>query len=123
MGEFLAWMVGWALILEYAGAARAVSVGWSGYFVGLLDSSLGLKIPAVLTAGPYGGGIVNLPALVIALPVTWLLLIGTTESARVNAAMVVVKITAVTVFIERSEARSVGKEGVRKCRYWWVTYS
>src|SRR3546814_5180190 len=80
MGEFLAWMVGWALILEYAVAASAVSVGWSGYFVGLLDSSLGLKIPAVLTAGPYGGGIVNLPALVIALLVTWLLMIGTTES-------------------------------------------
>ena len=99
MGELLAWMVGWALILEYAVAASAVSVGWSGYFTGLLESSLGLKIPLALAAGPYAGGIVNLPALVIALLVTMLLMIGTTESARVNAVLVVVKITALTIFI------------------------
>src|SRR3546814_8993954 len=48
MGELLAWMVGWALILEYAVAASAVSVGWSGYFVGLLSSSLGIVVPPVL---------------------------------------------------------------------------
>ena len=99
MGEFLAWMVGWALILEYAVAASAVSVGWSGYFIGLLDSSLGIKIPAALAAGPYAGGVVNLPALIIALLVTWLLMIGTTESARVNAVLVGVKIIALTLFI------------------------
>src|SRR3546814_4221401 len=87
MGEFLAWMVGWALILEYAVAASAVSVGWSGYFVGLLDSSLGLKIPAVLTAGPYGGGIVNLPALVIALLVTWLLMRSEEHTSELQSLM------------------------------------
>ncbi|AMU95005.1 MAG: amino acid permease [Sphingopyxis sp.] len=98
MGELLAWTVGWALILEYAVAASAVSVGWSGYFVGLL-SNAGIELPMSLTVGPYAGGIVNLPALVIALLVTWLLMIGTTESARVNAVLVIIKVTALTMFI------------------------
>lgn len=99
MGELLAWMVGWALILEYAVAAAAVSVGWSGYFVGLLSSSLGIHVPASLSTGPYAGGIVNLPALTIALLVTWLLMIGTTESARVNAVLVAIKVAALTLFV------------------------
>jgi basic amino acid/polyamine antiporter, APA family len=99
MGELLAWMVGWALILEYAVAASAVSVGWSGYFVGLLRDYIGINIPVEFANGPYAGGIVNLPALTIALLVTWLLMIGTTESARVNAVLVTVKVTALTLFI------------------------
>ena len=99
MGELLAWMVGWALVLEYAVAAGAVSVGWSGYVVGILHNVLGIDLPLAFTAGPSGGGIVNLPAALIALAVTWLLVIGTTESARVNAVLVCVKITALTVFI------------------------
>jgi|TARA_R100000501_G_scaffold17834_1_gene34144 APA family basic amino acid/polyamine antiporter len=98
MGELLAWTVGWALILEYAVAASAVSVGWSGYFVGLL-ASWGVELPKALTVGPYAGGIVNLPALIIALLVTVLLMVGTTESARVNAVLVAIKVTALTVFI------------------------
>ncbi|MBH0113041.1 amino acid permease [Novosphingobium sp. YJ-S2-02] len=98
MGELLAWMVGWALILEYAVAASAVSVGWSGYFVGLLHS-WGIELPHALIVGPYADGIVNLPALVIALLVTALLMVGTTESARVNAVLVAIKVTALTVFI------------------------
>ncbi|PKP99111.1 MAG: amino acid permease, partial [Alphaproteobacteria bacterium HGW-Alphaproteobacteria-13] len=98
MGELLAWTVGWALILEYAVAASAVSVGWSGYFVGLLANA-GINLPLELTVGPYAGGVVNLPALVIALLVTWLLMIGTTESARVNAVLVVIKVTALTLFV------------------------
>src|SRR3546814_14931839 len=52
VGELLAWMVGWALILEYAVAASAVSVGWSGYFMGLLKSITGLELPQALSAGP-----------------------------------------------------------------------
>ncbi len=72
-GEILAWMVGWALILEYAIGASAVAVGWSGYFVGLVKSSLGITIPQWLAVGPVQGGIINLPAVVIALLVTWLL--------------------------------------------------
>ena len=98
MGELLAWMVGWALILEYAVAASAVSVGWSGYFVGLL-ASWGISLPDALVMGPYAGGIVNLPALLIALLITGLLMIGTTESARVNAVLVVIKVTALTAFL------------------------
>lgn len=98
MGELLAWTVGWALILEYAVAASAVSVGWSGYFVGLL-SNAGIELPVALTVGPYADGIVNLPALVIALLVTFLLMIGTTESARVNAVLVVIKVAALSLFI------------------------
>ncbi len=99
MGELLAWMVGWALVLEYAVAAGAVSVGWSGYFVGLLHNFAGIELPLALTAGPSGGGIVNLPAAIIALLVTWLLVIGTTESALVNSVLVCIKIAALTVFI------------------------
>ena len=105
MGEFLAWTVGWALVLEYAIAASAVSVGWSGYFTGtILEQTFGVYLPAWLKAGPVWlggaeGGLINLPAAVIALLVTWLLMIGTTESARVNAVLVSIKIIALTVFI------------------------
>ena len=121
MGELMAWMVGWALVLEYAVAAGAVSVGWSGYFVGLLREYLGIQLPSALVnadaliahsklvfgAAPSDaiataiatGGYVNLPAMIIALLVTWLLVIGTKESAYVNAVLVMVKITALTVFV------------------------
>jgi len=102
VGELLAWMVGWALILEYAVGASAVAVGWSGYLVGLLKNSVGIDIPLWISAGPSSGGIINLPAVLISLLVTWLLVIGTTESARVNAALVVIKVTALTVFIALS---------------------
>lgn len=99
MGELLAWMVGWALILEYAVAASAVAVGWSGYFVGLLRDYLGIVIPPSLTSGPYAGGVVNLPAFCIALLVTVLLMVGTKESARFNAILVFVKVGALILFI------------------------
>ena len=105
MGEFLAWTVGWALVLEYAVAASAVSVGWSGYFTGtILNEFLGIHLPPALSAAPLAlggseGGLINLPAVVIALLVTWLLMIGTTESARVNAVLVAIKVTALTAFI------------------------
>ncbi|PSJ41983.1 amino acid permease [Allosphingosinicella deserti] len=105
MGELLAWTVGWALVLEYAIAASAVSVGWSGYFSGtILQEFLGITLPPWLSAGPLAlggapGGLINLPALIIALLVTWLLMIGTSESARVNAVLVAIKITALTAFM------------------------
>jgi APA family basic amino acid/polyamine antiporter len=104
-GELLAWTVGWALLLEYAVGASAVSVGWSNYFTNsVLQASLGIDLPAWLKTGPviFGGepgGLINLPAAVIALLVTWLLVIGTTESARVNAVLVAIKVTALIVFI------------------------
>ena len=99
MGELLAWMVGWALILEYAVAAGAVSVGWSGYVVGLIEHALHIDIPNALVLGPMDGGVVNLPAALIALAVTGLLVIGTKESATVNAILVAVKVSALTLFV------------------------
>ncbi len=99
MGEMLAWMVGWALILEYAVAAGAVSVGWSGYVVGLIENAFGLDIPDLLVRGPFDGGMVNLPAMGIALVVTALLVIGTRESATVNSFLVAIKVAALTLFI------------------------
>ena len=105
MGELLAWTVGWALILEYAVAASAVSVGWSGYFAGtILNEFLGIQLPAWLSAGPLilggaPGGLINLPALVIALLVTWLLMVGTRESAIFNTVLVAIKVSALTVFL------------------------
>jgi len=104
IGEFFAWTVGWALIMEYAIAASAVSVGWSGYFSGTILGGLGIDLPAWLSAGPLAfggaeGGLINLPALVIALAVTGLLIIGTSESAKFNAFLVAIKVSALTAFI------------------------
>ncbi|MDB5681544.1 MAG: amino acid permease [Sphingomonas bacterium] len=99
MGELFAWMVGWALILEYAVGASAVAVGWSGYFVGFMKNTFDIVIPQALAVGPSQGGIINLPAVVISILVTGLLILGTTESARVNAILVAVKVTALTLFV------------------------
>ncbi len=99
LGEFVAWLVGWALIMEYALGASAVAVGWSGYTTGLLHNFAGLTIPAALAAGPDGGGVINLPAVVITAAATGLLVIGTKESATVNAVLVTVKIIALAAFV------------------------
>ena len=99
MGELIAWMVGWALILEYAVAAGAVSVGWSGYVVGLIEHAFSIDIPSAWVLGPFDGGMINLPAMFIAGLVTMLLVIGTRESATINAILVVIKVLALTLFI------------------------
>jgi APA family basic amino acid/polyamine antiporter len=98
LGELIAWMVGWALILEYAVAASAVCVGWSNYFVGLVERSFGVDIPDLLSRGVHVGGLINLPAAVIGILVTTLLVIGTKESAAVNAVLVSIKVAALTLF-------------------------
>jgi APA family basic amino acid/polyamine antiporter len=108
MGELVAWLVGWALILEYALGASAVAVGWSGHIVGFLDS-VGLHLPHALTVGPpislgfitggEVGGFINLPAVLITAAVTLLLIIGTKESATANAVLVAIKIAALTLFV------------------------
>jgi APA family basic amino acid/polyamine antiporter len=98
-GEAIAWIVGWGLIAEYAVAASAVAVGWSNYLVGLLKSTFGLSIPRSLVTGPFEGGILNLPATLISLAATFLLYIGTRESARFNAALVALKVAALILFI------------------------
>src|SRR5580698_7819657 len=72
LGEIVAWVVGWSLILEYSLEVSAVAVGWSGYAVGFLNG-LGVHLPAALSAGPWAGGVVNVPAIVIIALVTAML--------------------------------------------------
>lgn len=102
LGELVAWIIGWDLILEYGLATSAVSVGWSGYCQSLL-AGLGIKLPQVLTAAP--GAIpgvttfINLPAALIMLAITFILSRGLRESAKLNNVMVVIKLSVVILFI------------------------
>ena len=98
LGELIAWIVGWALILEYTIAASAVSVGWSNYFVPLIQHSFNIHIPLYLSKGYFAGGFINVPAMFIAALVTSLLAIGTRESATVNAVLVCIKVVALILF-------------------------
>ncbi|ARW15402.1 amino acid permease [Komagataeibacter europaeus] len=98
MGERLAWMVGWALILEYAIGASAVASSWSGYMIGLIENLFHIKISPLWVNSPSAGGYINLPAVVITLLITWLLILGTTESARANAILVGIKVAALSLF-------------------------
>jgi APA family basic amino acid/polyamine antiporter len=99
LGEVIAWVVGWSLILEYSLVVSAVAVGWSGYAVGFLNG-LGIDLPTALTVGPHvPGGLVNLPAVAIIAVVTGLLLLGTRESATLNAVLVVIKVAALIGFV------------------------
>ncbi|HRQ60612.1 MAG TPA: amino acid permease [Alphaproteobacteria bacterium] len=99
-GEFLAWVIGWDLVLEYGVAVAAVANGWSGYFNNAL-TAIGMGLPQSLTAGPFAPepGLVNLPAVMIILILMVLLIVGIKESARLNAAMVFVKLLTICVFI------------------------
>jgi len=108
LGEFFAWIIGWDLILEYALGAATVAVGWSGYMVSFLHD-FGIQFPASLSAAP--GTIVtlvdgssvtavfNLPAVLITIAVTMLLIVGIQESANVNSVIVVVKVAVVLLVI------------------------
>jgi APA family basic amino acid/polyamine antiporter len=98
LGEIIAWVVGWSLILEYSLVVSAVAVGWSGYAVGFLDA-MGAHLPAAISAGVWAGGVINLPAIAIIAVVAGLLMLGTRESATVNAVLVVVKIAALALFL------------------------
>ena len=98
MGEFIAWIIGWDLVLEYAVGAATVGISWSRYLVKFLEG-FDIHIPAALTVGPWDGGIVNLPAVFIIVLMSLLLMKGTKESASVNAVIVGLKITVVFVFI------------------------
>ena len=97
-GELIAWIIAWDLILEYGVSVAAVANGWSGYFNNAL-TAIGLGLPPELTKGPLAGGIVNLPAFTIVLLLMVMLIVGVKESARVNAAMVCVKLLAITIFL------------------------
>ncbi len=98
LGELVAWVIGWSLILEYTLVCSAVSVGWSGYASGLIEQAH-WAVPKALLAGPEAGGLVNLPAVFIALVVTGMLLVGTRESATVNFILVCVKLVALAGFV------------------------
>lgn len=98
LGELIAWVIGWDLILEYAVAVSAVAIGWSGYANNALQA-MGLGIPAALLKGPAEGGLLDLPAAAIVLTLAVLLGVGVRESVRVNAVMVLVKLVAIAVFL------------------------
>jgi APA family basic amino acid/polyamine antiporter len=102
MGELVAWMIGWDLMLEYGLATSAVSVGWSGYFQSLIGG-FGLHLPAALTAAPGAvpgvDTLINLPAFLIMMFLTAMLSWGARESARMNSIMVAIKIAVVLLFI------------------------
>jgi len=97
LGELVAWMIGWDLILEYAVGSMTVAIGWSGYMQRLM-AGFGISLPASLAAAPPVG-IINLPAVIIVLLIMVLLVIGIRESARFNAAMVAIKLAAVLFFL------------------------
>jgi APA family basic amino acid/polyamine antiporter len=99
-GSFLAWFIGWDLLLEYLFAASTVAVGWSGYFVSFLGS-IGVSVPHDLVNPPFGDdtGILNLPALAIVFATCGLLYAGTRESTRANNAMVALKLGVLLLFI------------------------
>jgi APA family basic amino acid/polyamine antiporter len=110
MGELVAWIIGWDLILEYLVSAAAVSVGWSGYVVAFMKDSAGITLPTAWTSAPVvwneglqkfqaTGAVLNVPAMLIVLAVTVILVRGIKESARFNTAIVFLKVAVVLAFI------------------------
>ncbi len=100
LGEFFAWIIGWDLVLEYVVGSIAVAIGWSGYVVSILKT-FGLELPVWCSAAPGSvpGAVINLPAALIVLVLTVLLVKGIKESARFTVVMVFVKLAAVLIFI------------------------
>ena len=97
MGELVAWIIGWDLVLEYAVAAMAVSVSWSRYFCVML-SGFGVHLPAAFVACPADGGVFNLPAALLVVVLSLILVRGTKGSSRFNDFMVVLKLAVVVAF-------------------------
>lgn len=98
MGEFIAWIIGWDLVLEYAVGAATVSISWSRYLVKFCEG-FDVHLPAALTVGPWDGGVINLPAIFIVILMSLLLMKGTQESALVNGIIVGLKVAVVIIFI------------------------
>ena len=108
MGELIAWIIGWDLVLEYAVGAATVAVSWSGYVASFL-ADFGIILPPQLINSPWqqitfadgtvGHGIINLPAIVVVSLISFLLITGIQESARANAVIVVLKVSVVILFI------------------------
>jgi APA family basic amino acid/polyamine antiporter len=109
MGEFVAWIIGWDLVLEYALGAATVAVSWSGYLLELLYK-FGINMPAELACSPWqvlklsdgtvlDGGIINLPAVLIVMLISLILMRGTEKSAKLNNVLVTLKLVVVVIFI------------------------
>src|SRR4029079_14732179 len=107
MGELIAWIIGWDLVLEYALSTATVAVGWSGYFTSLL-ADVGLHLPAALSGAPgetvtmgstTAPGLLNLPAALIVAVVVWLLVLGIRQSANANTVLVIIKAMVLVVFV------------------------
>lgn len=98
MGEFMAWIIGWDLVLEYALASATVASSWSQYFNQLLNE-FGFGLSDQLLYGPWEGGMVNLPAIIIVVLLSLVLMRGTAESSTINNILVVIKVGVVLVFI------------------------
>lgn len=97
LGEFLAFIVGWNLILEYTVTCSTVAAGWSGYVVGLLSSG-GIDLPVAFTKVPEEGGIINVPAILITMFLCILLVRGTKETVMINRILVFVKLAVIVIF-------------------------
>ena len=98
MGELIAWIIGWDLVLEYTVAATTVSISWSRYMVFFLNS-IGIELPHAFTACPWDGGIVNIPAILIVIAMSLILMRGTAGSSFVNGLIVFLKIAVILVFV------------------------
>lgn len=98
LGEIVAWIIGWELLLEYSLSSSVVAIGWSGYVQDLF-TSVGLSPPENLVKNPFDGGFINLPAVLIILFITFMLSMGVRESARVNKIIVLIKLAVILLFI------------------------
>jgi len=109
LGEIVAWIIGWDLILEYGVSVAAVAVGWGGNFNEFLENAFGYALPTAISAPPGDGGVFNLPAVIIVLAITWLLVLGVRESAQANFVMVIIK-PAVLVFFIAAAATAINAD-------------
>jgi APA family basic amino acid/polyamine antiporter len=98
LGELVAWIIGWSLVLEYTVAAAAVAVGWSAHVAAFLAAA-GWSLPPALSHGLFAGGVLDVPAIIIGVVVTALLIVGTRESANVNLVLVCIKLAALVLFV------------------------
>lgn len=98
MGEFIAWIIGWDLVLEYAVGAATVSISWSRY-LGKFLGGYGIHIPDAYMLSPFEGGMINIPAVLIVMLMSFVLMRGTKESAFVNGVIVLLKVSVVLIFI------------------------
>jgi basic amino acid/polyamine antiporter, APA family len=99
LGELIAWIIGWDLILEYGVSVAAVAVGWGGNLNEFLDNTFGFALPDSIATSPEDGGVFNLPAVAIVLGVTFILIRGVRETARTNLIMVAIKLAVLTFFV------------------------